>query len=203
MRGLWVKCTVFGTLKRSVTNTLHFGANVLRAVPDTRLADCVCFSVGSQDTGKALSCKRVSRRVTIVPLNKVVDPTIHPNTVRTAQSVAPAGSELYPALQIIGYDREVQSAMKYVFGGFLVCDTPETAKKATFHPNVKVRSVTKDGDIYDPAGTLTGGSAPKGGGLLVKLQELGQLEQQLAGQQRECAKVQAQLQGMRCRVEVH
>ena len=31
----------------------------------------------------------------------------------------------------------------------------------------------------------------------MKLQELGQLEQQLAGQQRECAKVQAQLQGMR------
>mmetsp|Transcript_16265 Transcript_16265/g.44167 ORF Transcript_16265/g.44167 Transcript_16265/m.44167 type:complete len:1112 (-) Transcript_16265:405-3740(-) len=154
--------------------------------------------VDNEDTGKALLQKgQLRRRVTIIPLNKVVDHTIHPNTVRTAQSVAPAGSELYPALQIIGYEREVQSAMKYVFGGFLVCDTPETAKKVTFHPNVKVRSVTKDGDIYDPAGTLTGGSAPKGGGLLVKLQELGQLEQQLAGQQRECAKVQAQLQGMR------
>ena len=82
-------------------------------------------------------------------------------------------------------------------GGFLVCDTPETAKKVTFHPNVKVRSVTNDRDPYDPVGTLSAGSAPKGGGLLVKLQELGQLEQQLAGQQRECAKVQAQLQGMR------
>jgi len=82
-------------------------------------------------------------------------------------------------------------------GGFLVCDTPETAKKVTFHPNVKVRSVTNDRDPYDPMRTLSGGSAPKGGGLLVKLQELGQLEQQLAGQQLECAKVQAQLQGMR------
>ena len=39
------------------------------------------------------------------------------------------------------------------------------------------------------------GKASKGGGLLVKVQEPGQLEQQVAGQQRECATLQAQLQG--------
>merc|ERR1719150_1296987 len=75
--------------------------------------------------------------------------------------------------------------MKYVFGGFLVCDTPETAKQVTFHPNVRVRSVTKDGDLYDPAGTITGGSAPKGGNILMRLQELAELEKQVQMQQRE------------------
>ena len=151
MRGLWVKCTVFGTLERSVTNTLT-SVPVFCVQSQTPAWRIVFVSLSVLRTQEKLSCKRVSRRVTIIPLNKVVDQTIHPNIVRTAQSVAPAVSELYPALQIIGYDREVQSAMKYVFGGFLVCDTPETAKKVTFHPNVKVRSVTKDGDIYDPAG---------------------------------------------------
>ena len=77
------------------------------------------------------------------------------------------------------------SAMKFVFGPYMVCDTPETAKQITFHPNVRVKTVTKDvslrferccmgqeGDLYDPAGTITGGSAPRGGNLLMKLQEL-------------------------------
>jgi structural maintenance of chromosome 2 len=67
--------------------------------------------------------------------------------------------------------------MKFVFGGFLVCDTPETAKKVTFHPDVRVRSVTKGGDLYDPSGLLTGGSAPKGGNILQQLQELADLEE--------------------------
>ena len=90
-----VKCDVFGTF--SVTKTVHFGANVLRAVPDTRLADCVCFSVGSQDTGKALLQKgQLRRRVTVIPLNKGVDHIIQPNTVRTAQRVAPAGVSWIP-----------------------------------------------------------------------------------------------------------
>ena len=30
----------------------------------------------------------------------------------------------------------------------------------------------QEGDLYDPAGTITGGSAPKGGNTLMKLQEL-------------------------------
>ena len=62
--------------------------------------------------------------------------------------------------------------MKFVFGPYMVCDTPETAKQITFHPNVRVKTVTKEGDLYDPAGTITGGSAPRGGNLLMKLQEL-------------------------------
>ena len=67
---------------------------------------------------------------------------------------------------------QVMNAMKFVFGPYMVCDTPETAKQITFHPNVRVKTVTKEGDLYDPAGTITGGSAPKGGNTLMKLQEL-------------------------------
>merc|ERR1719210_3267901 len=109
----------------------------------------------------------------------------------------PEGGELHCALEIIGFQGEVESAMKYVFGGFLVCDTPETAKQVSFHPNVRVRSVTKDGDVYDPAGTITGGSAPKGGNILMRLQELAQLEQQVYQQKQEFDKARAQLEKMK------
>lgn len=36
-------------------------------------------------------------------------------------------------------------------------------------------TICEEGDLYDPAGTITGGSAPKGGNLLMKLQELSEL----------------------------
>lgn len=39
---------------------------------------------------------------------------------------------------------QVMNAMKYVFGPFIVCDTSETAKHITFHPNVRVKTVTKE-----------------------------------------------------------
>jgi len=154
--------------------------------------------VNNEETGKALLEKgQLRRRVTIIPLNKIVDPTIKPQIVRQAREIMPEGGETHLALEIIGCDKEVQSAMKYVFGSFLVCDSPETAKKVTFHPNVRVRSVTKDGDLYDPAGMITGGSAPRGGGILLKLQELQQLEGHIEKQQAEYAQATAQLERMR------
>merc|ERR1712039_633372 len=140
---------------------------------------------------------QLRRRVTIIPLNKIVDPSIRPQTVQQAQRVKPAGGEVHSALEIVGCQAEVEKAMRYVFGGFLVCDTPETAKQVSFHPNVRVRSVTKDGDLYDPAGTITGGSAPKGGNILAKLQELSTLEKSLQKNQKEFEHARGQLEKMR------
>ena len=62
--------------------------------------------------------------------------------------------------------------MAYVFSDTLVCADAESAKKVTFAPEIGVRSVTLDGDVYDPSGTLSGGSAPRGSGILIKVQEL-------------------------------
>mmetsp|Transcript_26122 Transcript_26122/g.75411 ORF Transcript_26122/g.75411 Transcript_26122/m.75411 type:complete len:1203 (-) Transcript_26122:61-3669(-) len=154
--------------------------------------------VDNEDTGKALLERgQLRRRVTIIPLNKIVDPTIHPQTVRQAKRVMPEGADVHCALEIIGFQKEVESAMKYVFGGYLVCDTPETAKQVSFHPNVRVRSVTKDGDLYDPAGTITGGSAPKGGNILMQLQEVSNLEQQVQQSTRDLEKARAQVEKMK------
>jgi len=149
--------------------------------------------VDNEDTGKALLEKgQLRRRVTIIPLSKVADHSLSPNVVKQAKSVVP-GADVQSALQIIGYDKEMQNAMKFVFGSMLVCDTPETAKKVTFHPHVQVRSVTRDGDVYDPAGTLTGGSAPKGGGILARLQQLAEIETKFQHQQQEYESLQTQL----------
>lgn len=69
--------------------------------------------------------------------------------------------------------------MAYVFGDTLICDDAESAKRVTFSKEVGGRSVTLDGDVYDPSGTLSGGSAPSGNGVLIKVQELQHAEQKL------------------------
>lgn len=80
----------------------------------------------------------------------------------------------------MGYPEEVANAMSFVFGDTLICDDAESAKLVTFSPQVGgVRSVTLDGDVYDPSGTLSGGSAPSGSGTLVKVQELLEAERKL------------------------
>lgn len=71
--------------------------------------------------------------------------------------------------------------MMYVFGDTMICDDAASAKLVTFSPQVGgVRSVTLDGDVYDPSGTLSGGSAPSSSGTLVRVQELLGAEKKVA-----------------------
>ena len=65
-------------------------------------------------------------------------------------------------------------ALEYVFGSTLVCRDAATAKRVTFDAAVRMKSVTMDGDVYDPAGTLSGGSAPSSGShsVLLRMQDV-------------------------------
>lgn len=134
--------------------------------------------VDSEVTGTQLLQKgKLRKRVTIIPLNKISAFKASAQTIATAQNIAPGKVDL--ALSLVGYDEEVASAMEYVFGNTLVCEDAETAKSVTFDPNVKMRSITLEGDSYDPSGTLSGGSAPTSSGVLVTLQQLNSLNREL------------------------
>ncbi|KAL6896399.1 RecF/RecN/SMC protein [Trichoderma evansii] len=134
--------------------------------------------VDSEVTGTQLLQKgRLRKRVTIIPLNKISAFRASAQSIATAQNLAPGKVDL--ALTLVGYDEQVASAMEYVFGNTLICADAETAKKVTFHPNVRMRSITLEGDSYDPSGTLSGGSSPNSSGVLVTLQKLNTLTRQL------------------------
>lgn len=66
----------------------------------------------------------------------------------------------------------MEKAIKYIFSDTLICDDAETAKRVTFDDSVRVKSVTFQGDVYDPSGTLSGGSAASSSNILVQVQEL-------------------------------
>ncbi|CAG8773612.1 14534_t:CDS:2, partial [Acaulospora morrowiae] len=104
--------------------------------------------VGAQllDKGK------LKKRVTIIPLNKIKSSRVSAEKIATAQNIAPG--KVHLALTLIGYEQEVTAAMEYVFGGTLICSDADTANKITFNKRVLTKSVTLDGDVYDPSGTL-------------------------------------------------
>lgn len=81
--------------------------------------------------------------------------------------------------------------MEYVFGSTLVCEDAESAKRVTFDPTVRMKSVTLEGDVYDPSGTLSGGSSPQTSGVLVTLQKLNELTKDLRAQEQALVNLQA------------
>ncbi len=148
--------------------------------------------VDSEVTGtQLLQGGKLRKRVTIIPLNKIAAFKASAQTIATAQKIAPGKVDL--ALSLVGYDEEVSAAMEYVFGNTLVCHDAETAKKVTFDPNVRMRSITLEGDAYDPSGTLSGGSSPNSSGVLVTLQKLNDINRQLKATEASLQELQAQI----------
>ncbi|KAG6008369.1 hypothetical protein E4U21_004573 [Claviceps maximensis] len=149
--------------------------------------------VDSEVTGTQLLQKgKLRKRVTIIPLNKIAAFKASAQTIATAQSIAPGKVDL--ALSLVGYDEEISAAMEYVFGNTLICADAETAKRVTFDPNVRMRSITLEGDSYDPSGTLSGGSAPNSSGVLVTLQKLNDISRQLKEAEDSLRDVQGKIQ---------
>ena len=99
--------------------------------------------------------------------------------VARAQSLAP-GKIVELAISLIGYEDEIAKAMEWVFGSTFICEDSETAKRVTFDPNVHAKSVTLEGDVYDPSGTLSGGSALNSSGVLLTMQKINKVERQMA-----------------------
>jgi len=93
--------------------------------------------------------------------------------------------------------------MAYVFGDMLVCQDKETAQKVTFNKAVGVKSVTLEGDVYDPSGTLSGGAAPSSSGLIIKVQEVNKLEQKILSAQNELADVMQQLHQAKASIDAY
>ena len=98
--------------------------------------------------------------------------------ISIASRLAPGKVDL--ALSLVGYPDEVEKAMGFVFGSTFICKDSETAKQVTFSRDIGgARSVTLEGDVYEPSGTLSGGAAPTGSGILVKVQDLLDIERRL------------------------
>ena len=143
--------------------------------------------IGSQ----LLQNGKLRRRVTIIPLNKITAFKVQAEKIATAKKLAPGKVDL--ALHLVGSDEQVSVVMDYVFGSTLVCKDPATAKRVTFDNQVRMRSVTYEGDVYDPSGQLSGGSKTSASNVLNKMQKLKVLKHERRSVQKRIDEISAQL----------
>ncbi|NWR91082.1 SMC2 protein, partial [Furnarius figulus] len=177
-------------------------AKALEAVAGGKLYNIV---VDSEMTGKKLLEKgELKHRYTIIPLNKISARCIQADTVKLALSLAGPGN-LHLALAVVVYESELQKAMEYVFGTTLICNSMDNAKKVTFDKRIMARSVTLDGDVFDPQGTLHGGNcwfysynnilcaSSQAAPILYKLQEMRVVEVEFKTKESELVTVENEL----------
>lgn len=120
---------------------------------------------------------QLKKRLTFIPLNRVQYSKIPSDKINRAQQIANKidNGTAFTAVSCIHVeDDTVMPAIQYAFGSVFICNTPDVAKKITFNKDIRIRSVTLDGDAFDPSGTLQGGSSSRSNtsSLLGKLQEV-------------------------------
>ncbi len=148
-------------------------------------------------TGKALLSRgKLQRRVTIIPLDKINSKRIAQQNVNMANDIARGmGARSYPAIELVGFDEEVRSALEYVFGSTLIVDDANAANQIC--DRTKTRTVTLDGDVYDPSGTISGGSKNNLGTTLAKLSQLTESTVKLAEEERKLDGVRREWEEMK------
>ncbi|XP_056370799.1 structural maintenance of chromosomes protein 2 [Oenanthe melanoleuca] len=172
-------------------------AKALEAVAGGKLYNII---VDTEITGqKLLENGELRHRYTIIPLNKISARCIQEETIKLAQRLAGNGST-HLAIVLIIYEPELQKAMEYVFGATLVCNNMDSAKKVTFDRRILSKSVTLDGDIFDPQGTLHGGASTKAIPILSKLHEVKVVEIELKKKEFELEAVEDELGSLKTAV---
>lgn len=186
---------VKGLVARLVKVTNSLNATALEVAAGTKLYQVV---VDNEQTGKLLLQKGGLRnRVTILPLNRISSKCTDAARVMHAKEIAAAkGATANLALELVGFEEEVRKAMEYTFGNVIICDNSEVAKEIAFDKKVRNRTVTLEGDSFDPSGVMTGGSLNQIGSLLSKITDLASATSALELQMNELQVAESALQRM-------
>ncbi|XP_068033476.1 structural maintenance of chromosomes protein 2 [Anomalospiza imberbis] len=194
----WSPSHVKGPVLTLITVKNLTNSKALEVVAGGKLYNII---VDTEATGKKLLEKgHLKHRYTIIPLNKISARCIHEDIIKLAQSLA-GHANLDLALSLIGYKSELQKAMEYIFGTTLVCNNMDNAKKVTFDRRIMTRSVTLDGDVFDPQGTLHGGASSRAASILSKIQEVKFIGIELKKKESELEAVEIELASLKTDAE--
>lgn len=154
----WDRRRVKGLVANLVSVKDAANATALETIAGGKLYQVVA---DNEQTAKMILEKgNLKKRVTFIPLNKINGSTINPSVVHRAKQLV--GEEnVEAALSLVSYEDGLQRAMAYVFGSSFVCSNMDAAKKVTFNDSIKKRSVTLEGNSFDPAGIASGGALQK------------------------------------------
>nr|XP_018896092.1 PREDICTED: structural maintenance of chromosomes protein 2 [Bemisia tabaci] len=135
---------------------------------------------------------RLQKRITFVPLNRIQGNAMDNRTIASAEQIAGKG-RVFPALSLIDYEPQYKAAMQWLFGQVFVCADNKAANIVCYDNRIKKKCVTLDGDVYNPSGVISGGAAVKSASVLSLIEEMGDVEKQLAAQEAELAEVEREI----------
>jgi len=142
--------------------------------------------VGSQNDGKQaieLLKRMDAGRATFLPMD-----TIKGRALREAPVNDPG--YLGTAYELVRFDEKFSQIFLDLLGRTVVAETLSDAVRISKRSNNSLRIVTLDGQLISPGGSMTGGSAAKGSGILSRANELEKLRKQrvgLAEKEKDCA----------------
>jgi len=97
--------------------------------------------------------------------------------LKNTENLAPG--KVWPVFSLVRYLDKVAEAMVFMFSNTLTCDNAASVQAVKFMHNVSMCSITLEGDMYEPSGTISGGVVPSESGVLVLTQELHAMEEQV------------------------
>jgi len=177
-------CRLF-KLKRPETATaleVIAGGKLFNVVVDTEVIGKKLLEKGGLQT-----------RVTIIPLNKINAGPIDQRIVKRAEELVGV-ENVQTALSLVTYEKNVQKAMEFIFGGAFVVRDMETANVVTFDRQIQKRSVTLDGDVFSAEGTLSGGSR-RPGSMLAELDAAWTQQERLEAKTRQLQELEKKMAG--------
>lgn len=110
-----------------------------------------------------------------MPLNKTRASRVGAKAQESAHRQTKGRAQL--AIDLVDFDEAVNVAMEYAFGTTFVCEDEHAARRVM--EDVRCRAVALNGDEYNPAGTMSGGSRGNRTPVLVLIGELGEIDAKL------------------------
>lgn len=167
---------VKGRILRLFTIENEIYSTALEQLAGGRLYNIVTDN--EKTSGLLLSRRCFDGNNTFIPLNKIFYKEIPDNIKKLIRDAV--GDDAILAIDLIKFDKELTPAMKFVFGTTYVCKNSEIAKKLTYDERIKVRCVNLNGDIFDPSGSMTGGSTNKNSdNIILKVKELTSIQRKI------------------------
>ncbi|OHT02533.1 Structural maintenance of chromosomes protein 2-1 [Tritrichomonas foetus] len=141
---------------------------------------------------------RLDRKYSFIPNNKIDGKMLPKHIIDAVKKVA-NGREANLAIDLIDFDSHFENAMKFTFGTTIICDDGKTASDIAYNKSTLVKVVTKQGDVYDPQGVITGGyranSNPEDT-VIYKIAQYAQCKRDIDSIQNRLAEINNQLRNM-------
>ena len=148
--------------------------------------------VDREEDGKAVIQylkRRDGGRATILPLS-----SIRPYDLREAGSLQREPGFVGVADQLVKFDPKYRNVFSNLLGRVVVMEDLDAAIAAARKYGYKFRIVTLDGQVLNPGGSMTGGSASRSAGILSRANELERLNTQAQGLKDQLAQAARELE---------